>query len=96
MIALIVTLILASLLWIILDNLDRRKFPPGPLKLPIFGNALQISLADKLTGPAYFKLAKKYGDVMSLKAGTMDSSKIYECPTSTFHDRLSFSCLIVV
>lgn len=78
MIVLIVTLTLAFLLWIILGNLNRRKLPPGPLKLPIFGNALQISLADKLTGPAYYKLSKKYGDVMSLKAGTMDSSKNYE------------------
>lgn len=78
MIVLIVTVVLASLLWIIMENLNRRRLPPGPLKLPIFGNSLQISLADKLTGPAYYKLAKKYGDVMSLKAGTMDSSKNYE------------------
>lgn len=75
MIVLIVTFILALLLWIILDNLNRRKAPPGPLKIPIFGNALQISLSDKLTGPAYMKLAKKYGDIMSLKTGTLDSSK---------------------
>lgn len=75
MIVLIVTIVLASLLWIIIENLNRRKLPPGPLKLPIFGNSLQISLSDKLTGPSYYKLAKTYGDIMSLKAGTMDSSK---------------------
>ncbi|KAJ6641655.1 Cytochrome P450 2C21 [Pseudolycoriella hygida] len=73
MIVFIVTLTMAFLLWVILDNSNRRKSPPGPLKIPIFGNALQISLADNFTGPAYYKLAKKYGDVMSLKTGTMDS-----------------------
>lgn len=75
MITLVVALILATILWIILENTDRRNRPPGPIKLPIFGNALQISLAGKLTGPAYYKLSKQYGDVMSLKAGTLDSSK---------------------
>ncbi|XP_037044115.1 cytochrome P450 2B4-like [Bradysia coprophila] len=73
MIVLIVTIIVTALLWIILDNSNRRKLPPGPIKLPIFGNALQISLAGKLTGPAYYKLSKQYGDVMSLKTGTLDS-----------------------
>lgn len=75
MLVLGVTFILALLLWVILDNLNRRTAPPGPLKVPIFGNALQITLADKFTGPAYQKLAKKYGDVMSLKTGTLDSSE---------------------
>lgn len=73
MITLIVAVISAAVLWIILENSNRRKLPPGPIKLPIFGNALQISLAGKLTGPAYYKLSKQYGDVMSLKAGTLDS-----------------------
>lgn len=59
MIVLIVTIILASVLWITMENMNRRKLPPDLLKLLMYGNSLQISLADKLTGNIFCPTATR-------------------------------------
>lgn len=45
----------------------------GPIQLPFIGSMVQLSLADPNPPVAMAKLAKKYGDVMSLKVGQMDA-----------------------
>ncbi|CAG7719784.1 unnamed protein product [Allacma fusca] len=64
-----------TLLWVyqIWDRKNRR-LPPGPFQLPLIGSILQIVLADnKYPFKAVYKLSKKYGDVMSLKFGSVNA-----------------------
>lgn len=46
----------------------------GPTKFPLVGTLIQISLADSTPYVAFQKLAKEYGDVMSIKLGLKDAS----------------------
>ncbi|XP_015680049.1 cytochrome P450 2J5 [Protobothrops mucrosquamatus] len=45
-----------------------KGFPPGPWRLPLFGNLLQLNMRDPLKGLDQF--AKKYGPIFSLYMGS--------------------------
>ena len=53
---------------------QRKNLPPGPLSLPLVGNIPSLIFNLVRTGdePEYLfaKMAKRYGDVFSLKVGT--------------------------
>jgi hypothetical protein len=50
----------------------------GPLALPLIGSVLQVALADhKRPYVAFHKLAKKYGNIMSLKLGSVPAGLQY-------------------
>ncbi|KAM7269411.1 hypothetical protein ACFE04_024908 [Oxalis oulophora] len=51
---------------IILKARDSKKCPPGPPRLPVIGNLLQLG---KLPHQSLWSLSKKYGPVMFLKLG---------------------------
>ncbi|ODM98070.1 Methyl farnesoate epoxidase [Orchesella cincta] len=62
------------IIWTIVDNfIPSMKLPPGPLRLPVFGNALTF-LQNKSTGKPVFvlfrDLAKQYGNVVYLRMGS--------------------------
>jgi hypothetical protein len=56
---------LVILLWIAVSYVRRRRdLPPGPIPIPIFGNALQIPTENTWL---YFKsLSQKYGPIVRL------------------------------
>ncbi|CAG7822950.1 unnamed protein product [Allacma fusca] len=70
--ALVVLFLSVLIVSFILDNLKNSKRPPGPVRYPIIGNLPQILAADKYVYKAYFKLAKIYGGIMSLKVGSQE------------------------
>ncbi|XP_043083684.1 cytochrome P450 2F2-like [Puntigrus tetrazona] len=45
-----------------------KNFPPGPPPLPLFGNLLQMDMADPLKD--FEKFAEKYGNIFSLYTGS--------------------------
>jgi hypothetical protein len=49
----------------------------GPTNLPILGSLVQIGMEDSRNYIAMDKLAKKYGDIMSVKLGYLDASKYW-------------------
>ncbi|CAL8078973.1 unnamed protein product [Orchesella dallaii] len=60
------------LLWIMVT---RRKhgLPPGPMPFPIIGNLPQLALSGaKRPYTAFHNLAKKHGDIMTLRMGSAD------------------------
>ncbi|CAL8143167.1 unnamed protein product [Orchesella dallaii] len=61
------------LIWFMWDLLRSQDTPPGPFKFPLLGTLVQISLADPIPYKAFEKLAKKYGDVVSIKLGLKDA-----------------------
>ena len=58
------------------------KSDTGPIQLPIIGNILQVYLADS-TYPhrAFVKLAKKYGNVLWVRIGSVDAGK-FRCKSN--------------
>ncbi|XP_047957063.1 carnosic acid synthase-like [Salvia hispanica] len=55
---------------VVLSRRRRGKFPPGPVPLPIFGNAFQIRGDPH---KSFAELAKTYGPLMSLRLGTQNA-----------------------
>uniref|UniRef100_A0A8C6XN28 Uncharacterized protein n=1 Tax=Naja naja TaxID=35670 RepID=A0A8C6XN28_NAJNA len=49
-------------------NRRPKGFPPGPRRLPVFGNLLQFNMRDPLK--SFDRFAKKYGPVFSLYMGS--------------------------
>ncbi|CAL8148565.1 unnamed protein product [Orchesella dallaii] len=82
-------LVLAILLgwWFVVDKRNHKKYPPGPLRLPILGNILQIAAQSPFPSIAFANLSKKYGEVMYLKMG-MVSAVTFNSPQSV-HEILS-------
>ncbi|XP_047335714.1 cytochrome P450 76T24-like [Impatiens glandulifera] len=71
----IIPLVLCSVLFILFLNASvshfrRRKLPPGPIGLPIFGNLFQVGPKPHVS---FARLAKKYGPIMSLRLGSVTS-----------------------
>lgn len=62
------TLLILVLINCVISLYQRRKLPPGPIGLPIFGNLFQI-------GPnpheSFTKLAKKHGPLMTIRLGSV-------------------------
>ncbi|CAL8072231.1 unnamed protein product [Orchesella dallaii] len=74
------------LIWTFVDNfLPSKKHPPGPFRLPIFGNALTF-LQNKSTGKPVFvlfkDLAKQYGPVVFLRMGSQPTVIVDDFETS--------------
>ncbi|ODM94793.1 Methyl farnesoate epoxidase [Orchesella cincta] len=98
----IVCYILLGLLSLLLliylnENLrTKRNLPPGPFRLPVIGNLIQVALADsKEPYKAFKKLGQQYGDIMSIQLGSLYSVVLnsYEdmeeyLPTADYSDRL--------
>jgi len=52
------------------------NFIAGPFQWPIIGNLLEVHMADPdFPHLAFAKLSGKYGDIMSLKLGTINTGK---------------------
>ncbi|KAK0423275.1 hypothetical protein QR680_008061 [Steinernema hermaphroditum] len=62
----VLTVLAALTVYYLLDKyfVQRKKYPPGPLPLPVFGNIL--SLRDEYGHSQVLELAKKYGKVFTL------------------------------
>ncbi|CAG7819352.1 unnamed protein product, partial [Allacma fusca] len=55
----------------------RSKLPPGPYQWPLVGNLFQVARADpKYPHNAFMKLAEKYGEIMFLRMGTVNTAVI--------------------
>ncbi|ODM89951.1 Costunolide synthase, partial [Orchesella cincta] len=55
--------------WFVQDKRSYKNYPPGPPRIPILGNILQIASESPFPSVAFLNLSKKYGDVMFLKMG---------------------------
>ncbi|CAL8146559.1 unnamed protein product [Orchesella dallaii] len=70
-ILIVVISILALFIWC---NARMPKEPPGPFRFPIIGNMLQIYFLGKNEPfKAYTELGKRYGDIFSVKLGTINA-----------------------
>jgi len=58
-----------------LNGLNSFFIRQGPLRFPSFGNLIQIGLENKIAHIALHNLAKKYGDVMSVKMGLVETGQ---------------------
>ncbi|CAG7821290.1 unnamed protein product [Allacma fusca] len=64
----LILLIFLSFVWI---NYRPKNYPPGPLKVPVLGNILNLSKLDKDgLGKLFFKMSKTYGKVFSFDLGS--------------------------
>ena len=65
--------LLALVLWSLYDNyVTGKNLPPGPTRLPFLGTIIQLALRAK--EPPYLmlqKLSQEYGDMMTIKFGTL-------------------------
>ncbi|KAK2496568.1 hypothetical protein MC885_000510 [Smutsia gigantea] len=61
-----------------LKRRHRRKYPPGPPRLPIFGNFLQLDF--KQMHLEFQRLVKKYGNIFSFQFGDVSSVLITGLP----------------
>ncbi|ODM88926.1 Farnesoate epoxidase [Orchesella cincta] len=76
MILIVELLILGAILlgwWFVNDKRSYKKYPPGPPRLPILGNILQIASESPFPSIAFLNLSKKYGEVMFLKMGMVEA-----------------------
>eukprot|EP00058_Branchiostoma_floridae_P026680 XP_002612171.1 hypothetical protein BRAFLDRAFT_125371 [Branchiostoma floridae] len=69
LITLSVSLLVVMFVNWLMDYIKRWRMPPGPFPWPIIGNLSMFSGKSHLT---FIDLAKKYGDVFSLKRGMTD------------------------
>ncbi|XP_047959814.1 carnosic acid synthase-like [Salvia hispanica] len=72
MVAFLVYIVAFVAAWavVVLSRRRRGKFPPGPVPLPIIGNAFQIRGAPH---KSFAELATTYGPLMSLRLGTQNA-----------------------
>uniref|UniRef100_A0A0D9XLI3 Cytochrome P450 n=1 Tax=Leersia perrieri TaxID=77586 RepID=A0A0D9XLI3_9ORYZ len=67
----IAAVILLPLLFLFLHNASsRRRLPPGPPALPLFGNLLWLRHSAADVEPLLLKLFKQYGPVVTLRIGS--------------------------
>ncbi|ODM88924.1 Farnesoate epoxidase [Orchesella cincta] len=59
--------------WFVQDKRSYKNYPPGPPRMPILGNILQIASQSSFPSVAFLNLSKKYGDVMFLKMGMVEA-----------------------
>ncbi|CAL8127309.1 unnamed protein product [Orchesella dallaii] len=75
------TLCIATLLALVFLKSFRKSknAPPGPMPLPFIGNLVYIARQDPVNYKAMQKISKKYGEVVSLKIGSMKNVLVSTC-----------------
>jgi len=56
-------------------SLPTNFFFLGPIRIPPFGTLIQNGLKHKITYVPLYKMAKEYGDIMSIKLGIKETGK---------------------
>ncbi|ODM89460.1 Methyl farnesoate epoxidase [Orchesella cincta] len=74
-VTILVALIFYFLIVLFTENfINKRNQPPGPLRLPIVGNLIQLAwINSKEPHTAFTKLSQTYGDIMSIQLGSVSS-----------------------